>query len=100
MSAGSITAVYLVLFIVMIGYALWLEQMHDTYTPDYIWLTVVGGVALIGIAMLALCIGGALPIDAFWHLFGLSCTSGAVIIAWQLWQANKRKKEREKEWHS
>lgn len=89
-------AIYLALFIAAVAYAALLERLHDLYTPDYIWVTVVVGNAMIGLSMLALCLTGAVggELSAFWHLAGLNADAGSVIIAWQVWQATRRHLQR------
>lgn len=77
------------------GYAVLLERLHDLYTPDWVWLTVVGGNTLIGLALLALCLSGELPMAAFWHLLGLNIAAGCVVITWQLLQVRWRREERD-----
>lgn len=87
-------SVYVGLAVVCTLYALILQRIHDIYTPDYIWVTVVIGNLFIGLALLALCQIGVLPIAAFWHLVGLNVAGGMPIIAWQLWQHTTRTQER------
>jgi hypothetical protein len=82
--------IYFILFIVCTLYAVFLQRIHDLYTPDHIWLTVVGGNVLIGMALLALCLFGILPLAAFWHLLALNVVAGIPIIVWQFWQAGQR----------
>lgn len=90
-------ATYLILLLVIIAYVVLLEHIHDVYSPDYIWVTVVVGTTLVGLAFLALALLGAFPLIAFWHLVGLNVMAGGVVIAWQIWQAVRRHREREKE---
>lgn len=90
----TIVGVYAVLLLACTLYAMMLQRIHDWYTPDYIWVTVVGGNLLIGLALLALCWGGVLPYAAFWHLVGLNIAGGIPIIVWQLWQHTDRNTER------
>lgn len=85
--------IYASLFLSTIVYALVLERVHDLYTPDFVWVTVVIGNAMIGLALLALCLIGELPMTAFWHLFGLNMCAGSVIVSWQIWQAIRRSRE-------
>jgi len=71
-------------------YAIVLHHIHDRYTPDWIWLTVVGGNLLILMALLALCLTSVLPLAAFFHGAGLNVAAGVPIIIWQLWQQGQR----------
>jgi uncharacterized membrane protein len=86
--------VYALLFAATIIYAVALERLHDVYTPDWTWITVVIGNSLIGLALLALCWIGEVSWGAFWHILGLNACAGSVIIAWQAWQAVQRANER------
>lgn len=86
--------IYIGLFFGCLIYAVLLQFLHDIYTPDWTWITVVGGNILIGMALLALCHVGTLPRAAFWHLLGLNSIAGIPIIAWQLWQMDQRRRMR------
>lgn len=92
-----IAFVHAALFIAAIGYAKFLNQkkIHDWYSPDYVWLTVVGGDALIGCAIGALCLVSALPWIAAMLYVSLHIAAGLPIIAWQQRRANKRAQELE-----
>jgi len=97
----SVFVPYFTLFIVCALYAVFLQRIHDLYTPDWTWVTVVGGNVLIGMALLALCLSGVLPLAAFWHLVGLNVVAGLPIIIWQLWQMGVRngaRKRPRQEW--
>lgn len=75
------------------------HTIHHVYAPDWIWLTVVGGNALIG-GMFALWLGldplPAATYAAFWRLLALNVAAGVPIIAWQIGQANARPKLRQR----
>jgi hypothetical protein len=75
-------------------YSWFLNSIHHIYAPNWIWVTVVGGNALIG-GMLALWLwldpvqAGAI-FQPFWRLLALNIAAGIPIIAWQIWQAAQR----------
>lgn len=89
-------AIYFILFFACIVYAVVLQAIHNWYTPDYVWATVVIGNVFIGIALLALCRNGVLPLAAFWHLVGLNICAGTPIIVWQIWQMGQRNGARQR----
>lgn len=84
-------------------YAWFLNRIHHRYAPDHIWITVVGGNALIG-GMLALWLWldplPAAPLAAFWRLLALNIAAGIPIIAWQIGQANARRLTRRRPAHA
>ena len=82
--------VHILLFIASWGYAELLDRIHDIYSPDYIWVTVVGGVALIIAAVGGVCAIGLLPWQAMLFAATLSIASGLPIIRWQVRLARKR----------
>ena len=74
-------------------YALFLERgIKRAYEPNLTWLTVVGGVAIVGLlvaARLALApVSGTSASAGAWHswwlVFWSFCASGAPVIGWQL----------------
>lgn len=73
------------------GYAALLQRLHARYSPDYTWITVVGGNALIGGFLALFCLIGRLPWQAFWYLFFLNVAAGLPIIAWQIGQRAARR---------
>ena len=84
-------AILVILFLACALYSFILEQIHDSYVPKYLWLTVV--------------IGNGLVLGALWlmELYGVSLTAllvlqanaagGAPVVAWQLHQNYRRAKE-------
>jgi hypothetical protein len=89
------TAIYVATTVATSAYAAYLETLHKSYDPDWTWLTVVGGNAILGIAFLGVCHAAPPPTSTgyFWHLVGLNCAGGAPIIVWQLWQREQRLRE-------
>ena len=87
--ALTIAVVLLISAALSAAYAFVLEQLHDTYSPNWIWVTVVIGNGAIIITSAVLDgIGIALtPV----RLLLLNVAWGAPIIAWQLWQWQKRR---------
>lgn len=65
-------------------YALLLNWLHPRYAPDWVWLTVVGGNALIGLFFALFCWIGAIPWRAFGLLVALNVAAGIPIIVWQI----------------
>lgn len=86
--------IHIALFLACWGYAELLDRIHEIYTPDYVWLTVVGGVGLILLALAAVCAIGLLPWQSLLIATTLSSTSGIPIIRWQRRQAKQRAAER------
>lgn len=72
-------------------YAALLQHLHHRYSPDYTWLTVVGGNALIGATMALFCWLGRIPWQAFWLLVAINVVMGIPIITWQMGQAVARR---------
>lgn len=86
--------IHIVLFLVAWGYAELLDRIHDLYSPDYIWVTVAGGVGLILLALGAVCLTGLLPYQALLIATTLAASAGVPIIRWQRRQAKQRAVER------
>lgn len=86
------TSVLLILFLVCTLYCIVLEFLHDSYVPDWIWLTVVVGEGFV-IGALALQEHYGVDITAL-RVFYANAVSGTPIIIWQLYQAHKRMQER------
>jgi 4-amino-4-deoxy-L-arabinose transferase-like glycosyltransferase len=81
-------------------YALLLNAIHDKYAPDRIWVTVVGGNALIG-GLFALWLWldpvlAGMTFAPFWRLLALNVAAGIPIIAWQIGQNNVRSLNRQR----
>lgn len=84
-----INQVLIVCVLLSFGYAFVLEQLHDLYSPNWIWVTVVFGNGFIvatlyylewvGIAMSA---GLVLQAMIAW---------GVPIVLWQVWQWKHRR---------
>lgn len=87
-----------------LGYATLLESIHDRYTPDYTWVTVAGGFALICAGFWLWLWLEPLPINnqfaAFWRLSFLTCTAGCPIISWQIGQNRSRRDMRQRSGNS
>lgn len=77
-------------------YAVFLNYrpVNEWYTPDWTWLTVVGGNGLILGAIMAFALLGEIPIRAFWLAFGCNVVAGIPIIGWQLIAAARRRQNR------
>lgn len=75
-------------------YAAFLNRIQERYTPNWTWLTVVGGTVLTWGWYAALCWRGVLPWSAAQWFVYLYLATGAPIIAWQLgqWEDRRRKK--------
>ena len=73
-------------------YSLFLERIHDIYTPDYIWLTVVcgNGMVLGTLAALEYALGIALTTMLVLYV---NIAWGTPIVYWQLWQQWQREKQ-------
>ena len=97
MQAAWIGIVHFVLFLICVGYALFLNQrsVYEWYTPNRTWVTVVGGDTLIGLALAMLCAIDVLPWLALLLYGTLHIAAGTPIIVWQLRRANKRERELE-----
>lgn len=89
-----IIGIHIALFLACWGYAELLDRIHEIYTPDYVWLTVVGGVALIILAFAAVAATGLIPWQAVLIATTLASTAGIPIIRWQRQQAKQRAAER------
>lgn len=81
--------------LISLAYACVLERLHDAYTPDLVWLTVVIGVAMLGLSLAAWLkiepLSQADPLEAFWRFFAICVVAGGPIIAWQLGQSRARR---------
>lgn len=82
--------VYLSVALVSAGYAalLNIKRVHNWYTPDWTWATVVAGNGII-LGGLAAMIGLS---ALWWAVFYLNCAAGGPIIVWQLIRKVKRRR--------
>lgn len=73
---------------VVIGaaYSAMLQRLHKWYSPNYIWLTVVGGNILIAGFLQILARRGRFPEAALKHFIGANFALGTPVITWQLLQ--------------
>jgi hypothetical protein len=72
-------------------YSAALHQIRHLYAPDYIWVTVVGGNMLIGVAYLLCQLAYPLEgVAAFWLLFSLNVAGGIPVIIWQVGEQIQR----------
>ena len=96
-STVRIDAVLIVLgaLISSTAYAAILNRVQERYTPNWTWLTVVGGTALTWGWYAALCGRGILPWSAAVWFVVLFCATGAPVIAWQLGQWEDRRRKRQ-----
>jgi hypothetical protein len=85
------------LFVASACYAAFLNQkkVHEWYSPNHVWLTVVGGDTLIGLALGALYLIGAVPLAALIFYASLHIAAGLPVISWQRRRAAKRAGELE-----
>ena len=90
-----IIAIHLALLLACVGYAAILQHVYRWYHPDRTWITVVGGEALIGVALGGLCVAGVLPWTMLAYFITLQGAGGLPIIIWQLAQAEQRRKRRD-----
>lgn len=97
MPTADVVAVHLSLLLCTVVYAaiLNIPAVHNWHTPDRTIWTVVGGNALIGLHMAALCWLAVLPWMAFGYLFTLNLAAGFIIWLWQRRQAKQRQRELE-----
>lgn len=71
-------------------YSWFLNRIHHIYAPNWIWVTVVGGNAIVGgMFALWLWLTGA-SFTPFWQLLALNVAAGIPVIGWQIWQAAER----------
>lgn len=89
-----IIAIHALLFLVIAGYAAWLDG-HPSYAPDWTWITVAGGNALIiGALTLLAWLTPFVPWSVIVLDVTLNVTAGIPIIYWQRQQAKQRAAER------
>lgn len=85
------TPVYALELLASAAYAAFLQGLKRKYEPDWTWLTVAGGVVLSMLPVMHL----ARTQPGSWRDYERRavagfCTSGVIIIGWQLWQAAVR----------
>lgn len=74
-------------------YAITLNRLQERYVPDWVWLTVVVGNSFI--------VGALWAVEAFseplrvWHVMAAMVAAGGPIIVWQLWQHERRRRNRQ-----
>jgi hypothetical protein len=92
-----IACIHALLFIAAMGYAKFLNQphVHEAYSPNYVWVTVVGGDILIGLAFGALWIIGVFPLIVLALYISLHVAAGLPIVYWQQQRALKRARDLE-----
>lgn len=71
-------------------YSFFLEQIHDLYSPNWIWLTVVGGNGLVILTLFILELF-AIPLTG-WLVFFVNVAWGTPVIVWQVWQWRQRER--------
>ena len=76
-------------FLLSIGYAVVLEQIHDWYSPNGIVFTVIGGDGFILLTLVYLEQSGV-PLTA-WLVFFTMLAWGIPIMVWQGWQWKRRR---------
>jgi Na+-transporting NADH:ubiquinone oxidoreductase subunit NqrB len=88
-------AIYAGTTVATAAYATWLETYKRSYEPNWTWVTVVGGNAILGMSFLAICIAAppTKPSSFFWHLVGVNIAGGMPIILWQLWKRGEDYRE-------
>ena len=72
-----------------------LERLHDIYSPDHIWVTVLVGNGLILGTCAVLAAYGFVAWEAVKLFFLVNMVWGVPVIAWQLWQAVRRHRQME-----
>jgi hypothetical protein len=80
-------------------YALYLESLDKRFEPDWTWVMVMGGVILTGCWVGLMMRWGDVPVDlppmslvwwVCWRWVFMFLATGAVIVAWQIWQMRAR----------
>lgn len=80
-------------------YSALLQRLHKWYSPNYIWLTVVGGNILIAGFLQILAKRGRFPQVVLRHFIGANLALGTPVILWQLGQHAARVQAR-RAWRS
>jgi hypothetical protein len=86
--------IHLGLFLVSAAYAAFLQRIYKLYHPDHTWVTVVGGVVLVGGAFALECYVWSIPPIAVLLFATLFAASGIPIIRWQRQQQAERERVR------
>ena len=76
-------------------YCIILERLHDIYSPDHIWVTVLVGNGLILATCAVLAAYEFLSWEAVKLFLLVNVVWGVPVIAWQLWQAVHRHRQME-----
>lgn len=76
-------------------YAKFLNQkkIHEWYSPDRVYLTVIGGDALIGVALTAFCALAIVPWLALGLYASLHIAAGLPIVIWQEKKTEQRRRD-------
>lgn len=90
MVTQSVLLVLLLAAVASACYAAILNHIQHTYTPDWVWVTVVVGNAMIGLVQAVFCAMRVLPWEAFLLLLYTNIAMGLPIIVWQISQARAR----------
>jgi hypothetical protein len=72
-------------------YSAILHRLHRWYSPNYIWLTVVGGNILIAGVLWILAKRGRFEEAALRHFVSANIALGTPVIIWQLLQHYRRR---------
>lgn len=89
-----ILAIFITTALLSALYARFLNQkrVHDWYTPDRTYITVVGGNGIILLGFAAVVGWAGLPWWVWWVAFGLNVAAGGPIILWQRIRTAKRRR--------
>jgi hypothetical protein len=68
------------------AYAALLQPLHKWYSPNYIWVTVVGGNMLIAGLLRLFAARGRFPVTVVGFFTAINLAIGTPIILWQLGQ--------------
>lgn len=92
-----IALVHALLFIAASAYAAFLNQDHVQawYRPDHVEVTVIGGDALIGLAIVALYVIGVFTLIVPVVYVTLHIAAGLPIMAWQREKRLRRQKNQD-----
>lgn len=69
-----------------------IKRVHDWYTPDWTFVTVIGGDGIILAGFAGAVWWYGLPWWVWWIAFFLTCAAGAPIVIWQIIRIAKRRK--------